>query len=105
MLVGLGLAAVPAGGSSARPAEAAKPKLKIQVLSNRADLLSGGDALVRIKGPTKGVRVKLGKRTVTETQTVTETVGREVLDVNKTGEVQLTDGQTMTDADRKRNNR
>ncbi|MBB5233475.1 PRC and DUF2382 domain-containing protein [Deinococcus budaensis] len=49
--------------------------------------------------------VEIGKRTVTETQTVTETVGREVLDVNKTGEVQLTDGQTMTDTDRNRNNR
>lgn len=31
--------------------------------------------------------IEVGKRTVTETQTVTETVGREVLDVNKTGEV------------------
>lgn len=52
--------------------------------------------------------VEIGKRTVTETQTVTETVGREVLDVNKTGEVQLTDGQTMTDqtiTDTDRNNR
>lgn len=33
--------------------------------------------------------VAVGKRSVTETQTVTETVGREVLDVNKTGEVRL----------------
>ncbi len=33
--------------------------------------------------------IGIGKRAVTETQTVTETVGREVLDVNKTGEVRL----------------
>ncbi|WP_027460384.1 PRC and DUF2382 domain-containing protein [Deinococcus murrayi] len=44
--------------------------------------------------------VEIGKRTVTDTQTVTETVGREVLDVNKTGEVRLQDGDTMTDTDR-----
>ena len=31
--------------------------------------------------------IGIGKKTVTDTQTVTETVGREVLDVNKTGEV------------------
>nr|WP_245557954.1 DUF2382 domain-containing protein [Deinococcus apachensis] len=36
--------------------------------------------------------VEIGKRTVTETQTVTETVGREVLDVNKTGDVRLESG-------------
>lgn len=40
--------------------------------------------------------VEIGKRTVTDTQTVTETVGREVLDVNKTGEVRLQDGDTTT---------
>ena len=49
--------------------------------------------------------VEIGKRTVTDTQTVTETVGREVLDVNKTGEVRLQDGDTttsttLTDTDR-----
>ncbi|MBB5235733.1 DUF2382 domain-containing protein [Deinococcus budaensis] len=33
--------------------------------------------------------VEVGKRTVTEQQTVTETVGREVLDVNQTGDVEL----------------
>lgn len=38
--------------------------------------------------------VSLGKRTVTDTQAVTETVGREVLEVNKTGEVTLQDGTT-----------
>lgn len=38
--------------------------------------------------------VEIGKRTVTEQQTVTETVGREVLDVNKTGSVEMRDGDT-----------
>ncbi|AZI41385.1 DUF2382 domain-containing protein [Deinococcus psychrotolerans] len=42
--------------------------------------------------------IGIGKRTVTDTQTVSETVGREVLDVNKTGDVRLENGdQTMTD--------
>lgn len=36
--------------------------------------------------------VGIGKRTVTDNQTVTETVGKEVLEVNKTGDVNLTDG-------------
>ncbi|WP_034384755.1 DUF2382 domain-containing protein [Deinococcus sp. YIM 77859] len=55
--------------------------------------------------------VEIGKRTVTETQTVTDTVGREVLDVNKTGDVRLETGDrtsTTTDTtltDRDRNNR
>lgn len=35
--------------------------------------------------------VSMGKRTVTETQQVTETIGKEVLEVNKTGEVVTTD--------------
>ncbi|GAA5514865.1 uncharacterized protein DR_1314 [Deinococcus carri] len=39
--------------------------------------------------------VEIGKRTVTETQAVTDTVGREVLDVNKTGEVRLENGDRM----------
>ncbi|WP_161881928.1 DUF2382 domain-containing protein [Deinococcus alpinitundrae] len=38
--------------------------------------------------------IGLGKRTVTENQTVTETVGREVLDVTKTGEVRVEGDQT-----------
>lgn len=33
--------------------------------------------------------ITLGKRSVTDTQTINETVGREVLDVTKTGEVQV----------------
>lgn len=45
--------------------------------------------------------VEIGKRTVTETQTVTDTVGREVLDVNKTGDVRLEN----TDQDIDRNKR
>lgn len=35
--------------------------------------------------------VSLGKRTVTENQQVTETIGKEVLEVNKTGDVTLAD--------------
>lgn len=44
--------------------------------------------------------VGIGKRAVTETQTVTETVGREVLDVNKTGEVRL-EGELNADGTKK----
>ncbi|GMA15830.1 DUF2382 domain-containing protein [Deinococcus metallilatus] len=44
--------------------------------------------------------VEVGKRTVTETQTVTDTVGREVLDVQQTGDVQVT-----RDQDDRRDNR
>ena len=40
--------------------------------------------------------ISVGKRTVTDNQTVSETVGREVLDVNKTGEVRLEDGEDTT---------
>ncbi|GGL97274.1 PRC and DUF2382 domain-containing protein [Deinococcus aerophilus] len=42
--------------------------------------------------------VTVGKREVTDAQTVTETVGREVLEVNKSGDVRLdSDGQAMSD--------
>lgn len=41
--------------------------------------------------------VEVSKRTVTEQQTVTDTVGREVLDVNQTGDVQI-----LNDQDRRR---
>src|SRR3954454_14096990 len=48
----------------AAPAQAAKvPKVTIKVLSNRADLISGGDALVQVSP--KGARVTVGKRDVT----------------------------------------
>ncbi|MHA0034382.1 DUF2382 domain-containing protein [Deinococcus sp. PESE-13] len=40
--------------------------------------------------------VSVGKRAVTENQQVTETVGREVLDVNQTGDVRTTQGDTAT---------
>ncbi|WP_102126172.1 PRC and DUF2382 domain-containing protein [Deinococcus planocerae] len=53
--------------------------------------------------------VEIGKRTVTETQQVTETVGREVLEVNKTGDVDLNSGTstttTTTTTETDRNNR
>jgi uncharacterized protein (TIGR02271 family) len=41
--------------------------------------------------------IGIGKRTVTDNQTVTETVGREVLDVNKTGDVRLEGDVSATD--------
>lgn len=45
--------------------------------------------------------ITVGKRAVTDTQTVTETVGREVLDVTKSGDVQVTSqGQSVTDSHR-----
>ncbi|GGL08623.1 PRC and DUF2382 domain-containing protein [Deinococcus radiotolerans] len=43
--------------------------------------------------------VEVGKRTVTEQQTVTETVGREVLDVNQSGQVTVQGGDTALRAD------
>jgi len=42
--------------------------------------------------------IGIGKRTVTDNQTVTETVGREVLDVNKTGDVRMENGETVQDS-------
>jgi hypothetical protein len=46
---------------------AAAPLLRIEVLSNRADLISGGDALVRVVAPTNAgaVRVDLNGRDMT----------------------------------------
>ncbi|WP_161883909.1 PRC and DUF2382 domain-containing protein [Deinococcus alpinitundrae] len=42
--------------------------------------------------------ISVGKRTVTDNQTVTETIGREVLDVNKTGDVRMeNDDTTLTE--------
>lgn len=62
----LGLAMVTASGA---PAEAAPPPLEIKVLSNRADLISGGHALVEVVVPigvaTSSVRVDVGGRDVT----------------------------------------
>src|SRR3954452_3564178 len=49
---------------AAGPAHAAKaPKVTIRVLSNRAHLISGGDALVRVTP--KGAKVTVGKKDVT----------------------------------------
>ncbi len=42
--------------------------------------------------------VEVGKRTESEQKTYSDTVGREVLDVSKTGEVEVT-GDTLTDVD------
>lgn len=42
--------------------------------------------------------VEIGKRTVTEQQTVTETVGREILDVNQSGQVTV-QGDAATEPD------
>ncbi|MEA2245812.1 MAG: hypothetical protein QOH46_341, partial [Solirubrobacteraceae bacterium] len=55
------LAAALASAIIAAPAEA-RPKLAISMLSNRAELISGGDALVAIDVP-RGIRV--GKVRVT----------------------------------------
>src|SRR4051794_34237199 len=46
------------------PSAAAADPVAIETLSNRADLISGGDALVGVDAP-KGVRVALGSRDVT----------------------------------------
>jgi hypothetical protein len=67
------LAVLPASGSSAAP----QGELTIEVLSNRSDLISGGDALVAVELPEGGsvrprqVRVTLGDRDVTQRFTVT----------------------------------
>src|SRR3954466_1059319 len=54
---------------AAAPAEARVPAPRISVLSNRADLVSGGDALVRVTLPrgvkTSRVRLTAGRRDVT----------------------------------------
>lgn len=51
--------------------------------------------------------VEIGKREVSESRTVTETVGREVLDVNQDGNLRVDDGTrtdtTLTDTDRNNN--
>ncbi len=63
-LVIFGLAAVSAGAAGSR-----KPRLSISVLSGRADLVSGGSALMSIHLPTRlaarQVKVTLGRRNVT----------------------------------------
>src|SRR5947209_10197640 len=70
--LGLGVAALMLVGVGVVPAQAAKhrsPQLAISVLSARADLVSGGSALVAITLPrradARGVTVKLGRRKLT----------------------------------------
>src|SRR5690348_1273889 len=64
------LLALPVGPASARTRKrhtrtTTSPALSIQVLSNRADLISAGDALVAIDGAgSQKPRVKLGSRDV-----------------------------------------
>ena len=68
-------AAVPAAGAKV---PAATTTLKIDVLSNRADLISGGDALVQIVGraaSTGSVRVDVDGRDVTSAFAVARTAG------------------------------
>ena len=59
------LAVLPAGGSEAAP----RPRLVVEVLSTRADLVSAGDALVEVRIPdgvkARQVRVTAGGRDVT----------------------------------------
>ncbi len=66
-LFGCALAAVTFVG--APPAEAGMPAPKIKVLSNRADLVSGGEALVRVTLPrgarASRLRLTAGRRNVT----------------------------------------
>ncbi len=61
------LVVLPTGSSAATPV---KGRLAIEVLSNRADLISGGDALVAVRVPQGAklsqVRVKVGRRDVTK---------------------------------------
>ena len=50
---------------AAGPAQAATRDVRIEVLSNRADLISGGDALVQIARPAAAVRADVDGRDVT----------------------------------------
>ncbi|SMB95956.1 PRC and DUF2382 domain-containing protein [Deinococcus hopiensis] len=77
--------------------------------------LSSGSETVRVELEAERVdvqkqafvteEVEIGKRAVTEQQTVTETVGREVLDVNQTGEVRVTGDAALTDDELRRNDK
>jgi hypothetical protein len=60
-----GLAACGQSSSAPDETKANAPQLEIRVLSNRADLLSGGDALVEIVGATSATRVDVDGRDVT----------------------------------------
>lgn len=67
LLVTLVAALLPVGGGPGASA-AARPRLAVEVLSNRADLVSGGDVLLAVRVPRgvapRAVRVKVGGRDV-----------------------------------------
>ncbi|GGN48273.1 MULTISPECIES: PRC and DUF2382 domain-containing protein [Deinococcus] len=82
--------------SEARPVEGAvtlgagSETVRVELEAERADVSK--QAFVTEE-------VEVGKRTVTEQQTVTETVGREVLDVKQTGEVNVQGGDAALRTD------
>jgi Tannase-like family of unknown function (DUF6351) len=59
MLAALSLAsAAYAGGAPTdKPAAPKAPTLSIRALSSRPDMVSGGDALIEVRGATKGVKL------------------------------------------------
>ena len=65
LLMALGLAGAAAAAETPATAPTAKaPALSIRTLSSRPDMVSGGDALVEVKGATKGVSLKLNGQDV-----------------------------------------
>jgi hypothetical protein len=60
----VGVLAVLGLAGAARAADSAAA-LKIRILSSRPDMVSGGDALVEVRGPAKGVTLTLNGRDVT----------------------------------------
>src|SRR3954452_268983 len=68
-VAGLAATAVPAARASSTGSTALAPKLAVDVLSNRADLIAGGDALVAVdlsNGPrSKDVKVSLNGKDIT----------------------------------------
>ncbi|TDD26826.1 hypothetical protein E1218_12220 [Kribbella turkmenica] len=60
----------PNGQAAGDPSRSSRGEVRIEVLSNRADLVSGGDALVEVDAPwrsdTRTVRVSLNGRDITE---------------------------------------
>ena len=64
-LLACGVAAAPAPAAKAKRTARAKPvPVSIAVLSNRADLIAGGDALVQVRPA--GARVTVNGRSVTK---------------------------------------
>ncbi|MDR7253203.1 hypothetical protein J2X46_002188 [Nocardioides sp. BE266] len=68
LVIGLLAALLVAGSAPGSAAPDRQGKVRIQVLSNRADLVSGGDVLVRITAPRKAgaLKVTLGGRDVSK---------------------------------------